>query len=45
MTFRQIAQIAKCSHGSVWAEKSSMLKEDAAKIAAAAEMPFNAEID
>ncbi|MCE3009689.1 MAG: recombinase family protein [Proteobacteria bacterium] len=31
MTFRQIAQIAKCSHGSVWAEKSLMLKEEADK--------------
>lgn len=31
MTFRQIAQIAKCSHGSVWAEKSVMLKEEAEK--------------
>lgn len=31
MTFRQIAQIAKCSHGSVWAEKSSMMKEEAAQ--------------
>lgn len=31
MTFRQIAQIAKCSHGSVWAEKSAMMKEEAAQ--------------
>jgi len=31
MTFRQIAQIARCSHGSVWAEKSAMMKEEAAK--------------
>jgi len=31
MTFRQIAQIAKCSHGSVWAEKSAMMKEEAEK--------------
>jgi DNA invertase Pin-like site-specific DNA recombinase len=29
MTFRQIALIAKCSHGSVWAEKSLMIKEEA----------------
>ncbi len=29
MTFRQIAVIAKCSHGSVWAEKSAMMKEQA----------------
>ena len=29
MTFRQIAQIAKCSHGSVWAEKCAMRKEEA----------------
>lgn len=28
MTFRQIAVIAKCSHGSVWAEKSAMMKEE-----------------
>jgi DNA invertase Pin-like site-specific DNA recombinase len=31
MTFRQIAQIARCSHGSVWAEKSAMMKEEAAQ--------------
>jgi len=31
MTFRQIGLIARCSHGSVWAEKSAMIKEDAAK--------------
>jgi DNA invertase Pin-like site-specific DNA recombinase len=31
MTFRQIAQIARCSHGSVWAEKSAMMKEEAEK--------------
>lgn len=31
MTFRQIATIARCSHGSVWAEKSLMKKEEAAK--------------
>ncbi len=35
MTFRQIASIARCSHGSVWAEKSAMMKEDAAKALAA----------
>lgn len=36
MTFRQIAQIAKCSHGSVWAEKHAMMQEEvAAKIAVA----------
>ena len=29
MTFRQIATVAKCSHGSVWAEKSAMMKEQA----------------
>lgn len=29
MTFRQIAVIAKCSHGSVWAEKSAMMKNEA----------------
>jgi DNA invertase Pin-like site-specific DNA recombinase len=29
MTYRQIAQIAKCSHGSVWAEKVAMEKEEA----------------
>lgn len=29
MTFRQIAQIARCSHGSVWAEKSAMMREEA----------------
>jgi len=34
MTFRQIAQIAKCSHGSVWAEKSAMMKEEAEKASA-----------
>lgn len=28
MTFRQIAQIAKCSHGSVWAERKSLKKEE-----------------
>lgn len=28
MTFRQIAQIAKCSHGSVWAERKSLRKEE-----------------
>lgn len=33
MTFRQIAQIAKCSHGSVWAEKSAMMQEEAEKAA------------
>jgi hypothetical protein len=37
MTFRQIAQIAKCSHGSVWAEKSAMMKEDAAAALPAAQ--------
>jgi DNA invertase Pin-like site-specific DNA recombinase len=30
-TFRQIAQIARCSHGSVWAEKSSIMKEGCRK--------------
>ena len=29
MTYRQIAQIAKCSHGSVWAEKVAMEKDEA----------------
>ncbi len=29
MTFRQIAVIAKCSHGSVWAEKFAMMKNEA----------------
>jgi hypothetical protein len=33
MTFRQIAQIAKCSHGSVWAEKSAMRQEEAERAA------------
>lgn len=33
MTFRQIAQIARCSHGSVWAEKSAMLHEEAERSA------------
>ena len=28
MTFRQISVIAKCSHGSVWAEKKLMLTEE-----------------
>jgi DNA invertase Pin-like site-specific DNA recombinase len=32
MTFRQIATIARCSHGSVWAEKSAMMKDDATKL-------------
>ncbi len=32
MTFRQIAVIAKCSHGSVWAEKSAMMKEQASVV-------------
>jgi DNA invertase Pin-like site-specific DNA recombinase len=31
MTYRKIAIVAKCSHGSVWAEKSAMLKEEAEK--------------
>ncbi len=35
MTFRQIAVIAKCSHGSVWAEKSAMIKEEAVAAQAA----------
>lgn len=34
MTYRQIAQIAKCSHGSVWAEKVAMEKDES-------EMPVN----
>lgn len=34
MTFRQIAVIAKCSHGSVWAEKQAM-RLDESKAAAA----------
>ncbi len=29
LTFRQVAAIAKCSHGSIWAEKKVMLKEEA----------------
>ncbi len=29
MTFRQIAIIAKCSHGSVWAEKQAMRRDEA----------------
>ena len=29
MTFRQIATIARCSHGSVWAEKQAMQKDEA----------------
>ena len=32
MTFRQIAQIARCSHGSVWAEKKAMRDEEKLKI-------------
>jgi DNA invertase Pin-like site-specific DNA recombinase len=28
MTFRQIAVIAKCSHGSVWAEKQAMQRDE-----------------
>lgn len=28
MTFRQIAQIARCSHGSVWAERKALKKEE-----------------
>ncbi|MEK7070930.1 MAG: hypothetical protein AAB966_03925, partial [Patescibacteria group bacterium] len=28
MTFRQIAQIARCSHGSVWAERKAMKKDE-----------------
>lgn len=28
MTFRQISLIAKCSHGSVWAEKVAMNKDE-----------------
>ena len=32
MTFRQIAVIAKCSHGSVWAEKQAMQKDEAKAI-------------
>ena len=27
LTYRNVAAIAKCSHGSVWAEKQSMMKE------------------
>lgn len=30
MTFRQIAQIARCSHGSVWAELVALRREEAA---------------
>lgn len=30
MTFRQIAQVARCSHGSVWAEKIAMRNDEAA---------------
>lgn len=37
MTFRQIAVIARCSHGSVWAEKSAMMKDEAAAKAVATE--------
>lgn len=29
MTFRQASQVAKCSHGSIWAEKKAMLREEA----------------
>ena len=29
MTFRQTAVIARCSHGSVWAEKAAMMREEA----------------
>ncbi len=32
MTFRQIAQIAKCSHGSVWAEKLAMRNDEMAPV-------------
>ncbi|OQW52470.1 MAG: hypothetical protein A4S09_17540 [Proteobacteria bacterium SG_bin7] len=32
MTFRQVAQIARCSHGSVWAEKKLMLEEEKQKL-------------
>jgi len=31
MTYRQIATIAKCSHGSVWAEKVAMQKDEVEK--------------
>lgn len=45
MTFRQIAQIAKCSHGSVWAEKSAMIKENAEQaLLANAEAPIPAVV-
>jgi hypothetical protein len=43
MTFRQIAQIAKCSHGSVWAEKSAMM-QDEAKLTAEALNPTPSEV-
>ena len=33
MTFRQIAGIARCSHGSVWAEKAAMMREEAQAVA------------
>jgi len=39
MTFRQIATIARCSHGSVWAEKSAMMREDAEEAAQVATEP------
>lgn len=32
MTFRQIATIARCSHGSVWAEKQAMKNDEAKAI-------------
>ena len=28
MTFRAISSVAKCSHGSVWAERKAMKKEE-----------------
>ena len=44
MTFRQIAQIARCSHGSVWAEKSAMMKEEAAQALVSSETPPAASV-